>query len=37
MDADILSKQALGEPEGSIIFYPRSNGTAGPKRYISLY
>jgi ribonuclease HI len=36
-DANLLSKQALGEPEGSIIYYPWSNGIAGHKSHISLY
>jgi ribonuclease HI len=31
MDADLLSKQALGEPEGSIIFYPGLMVLRGPK------
>jgi ribonuclease HI len=37
MEADLLSKQALREPEGRITYYPWSNGTEGPRRHLSLH
>jgi hypothetical protein len=36
-EADILSKQALGEPEGGIIYYPWNNDIAGRKNHINIY
>jgi ribonuclease HI len=37
MEADLLSKQALREPEGRITYYLWTNGTEGPRRHLSLY
>jgi ribonuclease HI len=36
-EADLLSKQALWEPEGRITYYKWDNGTEGPRRHLSLY
>jgi hypothetical protein len=36
-DGNLLSKRALGEPEGSIFYYPWTNGIARQKRHINLH
>jgi hypothetical protein len=36
-EADLLSKQALQEPEGRITYYKWENGTEGPKRHLILF
>jgi len=37
VEADFLSKQVLGEPEGGILYYPWNNNRAGEKNLISIY
>jgi hypothetical protein len=36
-DADVLSKQAMGEPEGMVSYYRWTNGVEGPRRQIKIH
>jgi hypothetical protein len=36
-DTDVLSKRAIGEPEGVVCYYIWTNGVEGPTRQIKIH